>query len=95
MRLPLVLTIGLRIQCLFAFSLRVPFSASSSIQLSIGIISLILLRAFPGEFSEFKSLNTNTLVIFGKIPRPWLKIPFFDSASAEVHILRHWPINCL
>ena len=30
-------------------SLRVPFSTSSSIQLSIGMISLILLRAFPGE----------------------------------------------
>ena len=30
-------------------SLRVPFSTSSFIQLSIGMISLILLRAFPGE----------------------------------------------
>ena len=30
-------------------SLRVPFSASSSIQLSIGMISFILLRAFPGD----------------------------------------------
>ena len=48
-RLPLILTIGIRIKCTFALNLRVPFSASSSIQLSIGMISLILLRAFPGE----------------------------------------------
>ena len=40
---------SIRIQCPFALSLRVPFSASSSIQLSISMISLILLRAFPGE----------------------------------------------
>ena len=48
-RLPLELTIGVRIQCPLALSLRVPFSASSSIQLSIGMISFILLRAFPGD----------------------------------------------
>ena len=48
-RLTLVLTICIRIQCPFAVSFRVPFSASSSTQLSIGMISLILLRAFPGE----------------------------------------------
>ena len=35
--------------CPFALSLRVPFSASSLFQLSIGMISLILLRALPGE----------------------------------------------
>ena len=33
----------------FALSLKVPFSASSSIQLSIVMISWSLLRAFPGE----------------------------------------------
>ena len=47
--LPLVLTIGIRIQCPFALGLREPFSASSLIPLSIGMISLILLRALPGE----------------------------------------------
>ena len=50
-RLPLVLTIGNRHTdpMSICLSLRVPFSASSYIQLSIGMISLILLRAFPGD----------------------------------------------
>ena len=37
------MTIGVRIQCPLTLSLRVPFSASYSIQLSIGMI------AFPGD----------------------------------------------
>ena len=46
-RLPLVLTIGIWIQCPFALSFKVPFSASSLIQFLISIISL------PGEDSMF------------------------------------------
>ena len=51
-RLLLVLTIGNKgiwIKCPYALSLRELFSASSSIKFSIGMISLILLRALLGE----------------------------------------------
>ena len=47
--LPPVLTICIWIQCLFALILIVPFNASSLIQFSIDIISLILLSSLPGE----------------------------------------------
>ena len=58
-----------------------PFSASSSIQLSIGMISLILLRAFPGEDGrapEIKMLAKRcTLlrrVMFFLVFRPFIQI---------------------
>ena len=61
--------------------LTVPFSASSSIQLSIGMITLILLRAFPGEDGrahEIKTLAKRcTLfrrVMFFLVFRPFIQI---------------------